>query len=55
MNQSLQSLDRAMNELMEKFDWHDTSDDEDNFLINLANDLVELLHEHNIKLNIDKQ
>ena len=54
MKQSLQQLDRAMNELMEKFDWHDTTEDEDNFLINVTNDLIELLHEHNIRLEIDK-
>lgn len=54
MKQSLQQLDRAMNELMEKFDWHDTTEEEDNFLINVTNDLIELLHEHNIRLEIDK-
>lgn len=54
MKQSLQQLDRAMNELMEKFDWHDTTEEEDNFLINVTNDLIELLHEHDIRLEIDK-
>ena len=54
MKQSLQQLDRAMNELMGKFDWHDTTEEEDNFLINVTNDLIELLHEHNIRLEIDK-
>ena len=54
MKQSLQQLDRAMNELMEKFNWHDTTEEEDNFLINVTNDLIELLHEHNIRLEIDK-
>lgn len=50
----LQDLDRQMNQLMEKFDWHDTTTEEDTFLINLTNDLIELLHEHDIKLNIDE-
>ena len=54
MKQSLQQLARAMNELMEKFDWHDTTEEEDNFLINVTNDLIELLHEHDIRLEIDK-
>lgn len=54
MKQSLQQLNCAMNELMEKFDWHDTTEEEDNFLINVTNDLIELLHEHNIRLEIDK-
>lgn len=54
MKQSLQQLDHAMNELMEKFDWHDTTEEEDNFLINVTNDLIELLHEHDIRLEIDK-
>lgn len=54
MNQSLQQLDRAMNELMEKFDWHDTTEEENNFLINVTNDLIELLHEHNIHLVNDR-
>ena len=46
----LQELDRAMNELMEKYDWHDTSEEEDAFLINLTKDLVQLLQEHDVSI-----
>lgn len=40
-------LDNAMNELMAKYDWHDTTKDEDFFLLNITYDLVQLLLEHN--------
>ena len=46
----LRELDFAMNDLMNNFDFGETTEDETNFLINITNDLIELLTEHNIKL-----
>lgn len=43
---TLYELDRAMNDLMEKYDWHDTNEQEEQFLQNIAKDIVELLIEH---------
>ena len=46
----LLKLDRAMNDLMEKYDWHETSKQEETFLINLTKDLIELLQAHNVPI-----
>lgn len=46
----LEKLDRAMNNLMEKYDWHDTNKQEDFFLENLTHDLMELLFEHGVPI-----
>ena len=46
----LEKLDRAMNNLMEKYDWHDTNKQEDFFLENLTHDLMELLSEHGVPI-----
>ena len=50
MKMELEKLDHAMNNLMEKYDWHDTNKQEDFFLKNLTRDLMELLHEHNVPI-----
>ena len=46
----LEKLDRAMNNLMEKYDWHDTNKQEDFFLENLTHDLMELLCGHGVPI-----
>ena len=43
----LLKLDRSMNELMEKYDYNETTEQEEEFLENLTKDLLELLFEHN--------
>lgn len=47
---TLIELDRAMNDLMEKYDWQETTEEENIFLKNIAKDLIELLKEHNIMI-----
>ena len=47
-------LDTAINDLMRKFDYDETTDKETEFLINVTNDLIESLHAKGVKLDIDK-
>ena len=43
----LLKLDLGMNELMEKYDFYETTEQEETFLENLTKDLLELLFAHN--------
>ena len=47
-------LDTAINDIMQKFDYDETTDKETEFLVNVTNDLIELLHAKGVKLDIDK-
>lgn len=50
----LRKIDSEINDLMMKFDLDEASKDESQFLINLTNDLVQVMHDHGIELDIDK-
>ena len=51
----LLELDFAINDLMQKCRDGETTDKENEFLINVANDLIEMLHAEGFKLDIDKR
>lgn len=50
----LRDLDFFINDLKQKFDDGETEVNENEFLLNLTNDLIELMHEHGVKLVIDE-
>ena len=52
---TLQQLDFAINDLIQKFEDDETTMRETEFLINITNDLIEMFHAKGIKLGIDKQ
>ncbi len=49
----LLELDFAINDLMQKFEDGETTAQENEFLINVTNDLIEMFHAKGFKLNID--
>ena len=51
----LLDLDIAINDLMEKLEDGETTTQENEFLINVTNDLIEALHAEGFKLDIDKR
>ena len=50
----LLDLDFAINDLMQKCSDGETTDKENEFLLNLTNDLIDVLHERGFKLSIDR-
>ena len=49
----LLDLDFAINDLMQKFEDGETTTQENEFLINVTNDLIEMFHVKGFKLSID--
>lgn len=49
----LLDLDFAINDLMQKFEDGETTTQENEFLINVTNDLIEMFHVKGFKFNID--